>query len=366
MRIAFVVNNYPPRTGGVELHVLALVQELRRLGHEPLVVTLESEPSAGERDGIPVIALREHFRVADILGFPSLGTRARLSRLLRDRGVDVVSVHTRFFPMSYVGYRAAKRSGIPVIHTEHGSGHVESDSAVISLASRFVDLTVGRIVLRGAQAVLGVSEEVCAFVKRLAGVDAELFYNAIHLGQPADEPAPERSDRLVFVGRLVPGKGWDTFLDVVTARRAAGYRVDAHLVGDGPDMPALLQRLDASGLAGEVTVHGRVSQAEVREILGGATLVNPTVLSEGFQTTLIEAVAERGRVATYPVPGAARLRDQGAPVRIAEDRTAAALVRTLEALEREAPPAAPRALVEEWGWERRAEQYLGTMLRLTS
>ena len=332
-----------------------------------MVVTLGEDKGTTQRSGIEVVTLAEHFRIADILGFPSLGTRRRLSRWLRARGIDVMSVHTRFFPMSYVGYRAASAVGIPVIHTEHGSGHVASDSLIIRYASRLVDFTVGRAVLRGANTVLGVSEEVCSFVKRLAGVDAQLFYNAIDISDgAAQSPEFSRPQSLVFVGRLVPGKGWEAFLEVVHRLRDSGRAVRGEVIGDGVDREALRVRVQELGLEDYVTIHGRVSQAEVRKIIRGATLVNPTLLSEGFQTTLIEAIAEGGRVVTYPVPGAGRLRDEGAPVRIAAGRNADGLLSELIQLIDAPPPAAVPELIREWGWPRRAQQYVAVIEQAVS
>lgn len=361
VRIAFVVNNYPPRTGGVELHVQALAQAMLRLGHEPLVVTLGSEASVDERDGVTIVTLREHMRVAGILGFPSIGTKRKLIELFRDRGISAVSVHTRFFPMSYIGYRAAGRSGVPLIHTEHGSGHVASDSFVVKWASRLVDWTVGRAVLRGAEAVLGVSEEVCAFVKQLSGVEAGVFYNAINLDGIAPEHLTPKPNRWVFVGRLVPGKGWEVFLDLLSREKKLGRTIDGHVLGDGPDMLELVQLLKTLGLEDDVIVHGRVNQSVVRELLKGSMLVNPTVLSEGFQTTLLEAIAEGGRVLTYPVPGANMLKAQGAPVCVSKEATPEALFSALRSIEgRWSPPASPE-LIEQWGWEKRGQQFAGIL-----
>lgn len=366
MKVAFIVNNYPPRVGGVEFHVEALARELAKLGHEPIVVTLANEVPLDGGDAFPVVRLREHLRIANILGFPSPFTAFRISRLLRTHDIDVVSIHTRFFPMSYVGYRAARRAHVPVIHTEHGSGHVESDSLVIKWASRLVDFSLGRVVLRRANVVLGVSEEVCDFVQRLAGVSAQLFYNAIHLSDDRGRKLEPRPDRLVFVGRLVPGKGWETFLTVVAELRSAGIEVAGDVVGDGPEREALLNRIRKLELEGCVTVHGRVPQDEVRHILRGATLVNPTVLSEGFQTTLLEAIAEGGYVVTYPVPGARRLEEQGAPVRISAGRTAESLRSAIADMLSDLPESANPDLVTNWSWARRAEQYVEIMASVSA
>lgn len=366
VRFAFVVNNYPPRTGGVELHVHALAHELLRKGHDVTVVTLGSTPGWRDDEGVMVLTLPEHFRVADILGFPSPGTSYRLSRLLSKQEIDIVSVHTRFFPMSFVGWRAARRTKVPVIHTEHGSDHVSSDSFVIRLASKMVDFTLGRMVLRGADQILGVSEAVVAFVRRLAGVDARVFYNAITVGRGDAEHSTnehagvtKRTNHLVFVGRIVPGKGWDTYLEVVSRLKREGQQVTGEVLGDGVDLVELQRRVDSSGLQDAIKVRGRVTQEEVRTALRGATLVNPTILSEGFQTTLLEAIAEGGSVVTYPVPGAATLSHAGAPVIISAERTADSLYSVLEGLLREPPAPASSRFVEGWTWPARAKEYIG-------
>ena len=361
MRIAFIVNNYPPRTGGVELHVRALAAELVRRGNDVTVVTLGPATGWREDAGIAVLTLGERFRVADILGFPRLGTRRRLTRLLRERDIDIVSTHTRFFPMSYVGMRAAQAARVPSVHTEHGSDHVVSNSAVIRFASRIVDHTLGRAVLRGADQVLGVSENVVQFVRRLAGVSAGLFYNAIEprLSGRRAVVADDRPSHLVFVGRLVPGKGWEDYLDAVAGLRAEQIPVTGEVLGGGVDLERVRAQVADCGLGELVTVRGRVAQSRVGDALHGATLVNPTRLSEGFQTTLLEAIAEGGRVVTYPVPGARTLQQSGAPVCIVAETTSGALVAALKQLIHQPPETAPRSFIDDWTWPARAEQYVG-------
>ena len=127
--IAFVVNNYPPRVGGVEKHVGALAAHLVALGHRVTVFTVSDEPGVSVEGGVRVHRLPRRFPVADVIAFPPLGTTRRLASALREQGVTVVSTHTRFFPLTWVGIRAARRAGVPTIHTEHGSDYVRSQSA---------------------------------------------------------------------------------------------------------------------------------------------------------------------------------------------------------------------------------------------
>lgn len=358
LKFAFVVNNYPPRVGGVEIHVHSLATELVRQGHEAVVLTLGSAPGRRVDEGVEVITLKEHFRIADTLGFPALGTRSKISKILRAKGVNVVSTHTRFFPMSYIGLRAARSQGLPVVHTEHGSDHVASGSLLIRMLSRWVDLTVGRAVLRGANSVLGVSEAVTAFVTRLAGVSARVFYNAIPT--PAADPARTKVQphNFVFVGRIVEGKGWDDFVRGLAALGDTATPFHASIVGDGPDSAQMLELITSLNLTTRVRITGRVQPEEVRNHLRGTTLVNPTVLSEGFQTTLLESIAEGGRVITYPVPGAAVLRQEGAPVNITEEPSLSALASEMHKAAGTPWTPASHQIVQRWTWPGRAQEYV--------
>lgn len=367
MRIAFVVNNYPPRMGGLESHVSSLARHLADQGHKVFVYTLSDTPGRHVEDGVTVTRYAEYFQVGDVLGFPRLGTSRRLRRALTADGIEIVSVHTRFFTMTWLGAIAARRLSIPLVHTEHGSGFVVSSSRLISFASRLVDLTFGRWALRSADLVLGVSENVLAFVKKLSGRTGELFYNAIEASpSPAIASGHSRASHLVFVGRIVPGKGWDTFVDAVAQLTAEGHHLTAEILGDGPDMGALRAKVLDVASPDLIRVRGRVTPIEVRESLRNATLVNPTVLSEGFQTTLLEALAESGRVVTYPVPGAAALVEQAAPVRITRQSTIEALHSELLRMLADPPPPAPNGFIDQWTWPERSKQFARVCQQLAS
>lgn len=360
MNFAFVVNNYPPRVGGVELHVRSLARQLRGQGHRVLVITLSDAPGAAVEDGIDVVRLPERLRVGDILGFPLPGTTRHVAHLLREHRVDVVSVHTRFFPMSWVGLRAAARTGAVIIHTEHGSDHVVSTSPLITAASRAVDLTLGRTILRQATDVLGVSEHVISFVSRLSGrEDASVFYNAI-------DPACSSLNRdhrphLVFVGRLVPGKGAEAFVEMLRLLRAEGREVDAEILGDGVSRPEIEASIARAGLENHVAVRGRVDGDEVSLALAGAILVNPSTLAEGFQTTLLESLDAGGSVVSYDLPGVRALQRQGHPVRVVNEQGPASLARAVGELLDEGWRNLP---MDDWYWPVRAASYAARAERL--
>ncbi|WP_313354653.1 glycosyltransferase family 4 protein [Microbacterium sp.] len=359
MRIALVVNNFPPRVGGLETHLHNLGRHLRLGGHEVLVLTLTDGSDFDFDDDLDVARFREFLKIGDVLGFPVPGTTRRITRMLAQWKPDVISVHTRFFPMTWLGLRIARRLRVPLIHTEHGSGHVVSDSPMIRWGSRIVDLTMGRAVLRGATRVLGVSDRVVDFVEELSGRKAEVFYNALEPTTDSAMAQGPQADaeklKLVFVGRLVPGKGVDVFVEVVAELRRRHVELSAVVLGDGPERPRLEQALMDANLTDRVNVRGRVGSDQVRHELRGAILVNPSTLAEGFGMTLLEALDAGGRAVTYDVPGGELLASQGHPIVVVHEQNAAALASAVLHLANETDRLSPA--LTGWYWPERALEY---------
>jgi glycosyltransferase involved in cell wall biosynthesis len=361
--VLFIVNSYPPRLGGLENHVAALAARLVVDGHRSSVVTLSIKPTPRTSEhGVHVTRLRGRLPIASVISFPAPGTARRLAREFRNAGVTAVSTHTRFFPMSFVGRGVARRLGVPHLHTEHGSDHVRGVSWPIGVASRLVDRTLGRAILRSATVVLAVSEQVATFVRGLAGVPSVLFYNAIDApGAPMSHAAP--ASDFVFVGRMVPGKGWDDLLEAtrMLLDDEPGRPLRVELLGSGPDLPEVEARADRLGLTDVVVVRGQVSPAEVHAALARSVLVNPTRLSEGFQTTLLEALAAGSQIVTYPAPGVERLRADGAPVRIVASASVDELAVLMRASRDRPLPPFPAERLAGWTWPERARQYEGIL-----
>lgn len=358
--IAFVVNNYPPKVGGVELHISALARRLADRGHTVTVITLDNATPSGTEDGVRVVRLKGTPSIGGVLAFPWPGAGNRIRKVLRESGADVVSTHTRFFPMSYLGVRAARRLGLPAIHTEHGSDFVRGVSSLVAVASKAVDWTMGRAVLRGAGRVLAISDASRGFVRRLANVDGHVFHNAIDAGffAEAAPQVPAHPTHLVYVGRVVAGKGWQRVVDVAEALHPKLPDLHVHFVGDGAQRPLLEQSVAATAHPERFTVHGYLDAEGIRGILAGGVLLNPTELAEGFQTTLLEAVAAGAAIVSTPVAAAEYLRGQGASVRtVAADDRQAWIEATEQALAEPLETVSPR-LLESMDWSGRTDDFL--------
>lgn len=342
-----------------------LASALVQRGVAATVVSLAQSESDTVEGNIRVIRIRGRLSVGSVLSFPPLGTASRIVRLLGDGDVSAVSTHTRFFPMSSVGVHVAKSLNVPLIHTEHGADFVRGQSPFVSLAARLVDYSLGRRVLKKSTAVLAVSEAVQRFVKRLAGVDAQLFYSAVN----ADEWRPTAFDDLpqqghvVFVGRIVPGKGWERFLDVAASVLSQLGENAPHFdaFGEGPQLNDLRSEIQSRGLSAIVTAHGQASPCVLKGVLQGGVLVNPSTLAEGFQLTLVEAAAAGARIVSYPVPGLQALIASGVAVTTVDvDNPTALASAVLESL-RQPARTMNDDTAREWSWAKRAETYSGVM-----
>jgi glycosyltransferase involved in cell wall biosynthesis len=356
--IAFVVNNYLPKTGGVELHVASLAHTLVKEGLRVTVITLDNTGGETVEGGVRVIRLPCTPLIGHVLAFPFPGAGKRLRQRLRDLEVDAVSVHTRFFPMTYLGARAAKKLGVPAILTEHGSDHVRGVKWAVGAASKLVDFTMGRYVLKNSARVLAISEAAESFVWKLAHVRSQVFRNAIDVGM-FSQFSPPTIDRpkLVFLGRLVPGKGWELALEVAKELYLEGLDFDLHFIGDGPDHGTLAQACKEARLGESVKIHGRLNLDEIAVLLHGSVLLNPTVLAEGFQTTLLEAIASRAAVVSTPVAAAQYLQKLGAPIEIVEFGDLSGWVqKTRDYLLGETPRVGAE-LLQQFDWSVRGREY---------
>ncbi|TDC50269.1 glycosyltransferase family 1 protein [Actinomadura sp. KC345] len=104
-------------------------------------------------------------------------------------------------------------------------------------------------------------------------------------------PEPAGDPDLVCVTRLVPHKRLDLLLDLAQslARNRPGLRL--HIVGDGPEAPALAEGIAARGLDGAVIAHGYVTEEVKAALVARADLHLSTSLGEGWGLSVIEAAA---------------------------------------------------------------------------
>jgi glycosyltransferase involved in cell wall biosynthesis len=119
-------------------------------------------------------------------------------------------------------------------------------------------------------------------------------------------PQPAGAPSLLFVGRLVPGKGVDVLLAALQRVRAGGLPATLRVIGDGPLRDDLETTARSQGIADAVRFLGVRRHAEVRDELARADIVvvpshvmpggleeGSSVVSKEAQATGIPVVATR-------------------------------------------------------------------------
>jgi glycosyltransferase involved in cell wall biosynthesis len=101
-----------------------------------------------------------------------------------------------------------------------------------------------------------------------------------------------RDRDVVFLGRLVSGKGVPVLLDALAALAARGQRATLTIVGEGPDEPELRQRTESLGLAQQVRFAGWQQGVALVEILNAhRVMAVPSVWEEPFGVVALEGLA---------------------------------------------------------------------------
>lgn len=310
MRIVQISPYDLSRHGGVQQHVLSLAAELRRRGHEVLVIGPGRDPDRTEGlNGHEIITLGSKRKVS-FLGTSfelSLATQDELKQLsarLADFKPDVMHYHTMWVPLlTWQIFRRHRCASVATFHDTPPPG-VSGDV----LRTLFKGLS--RYLLTRLDGAIAVSPAPLRHLRPGAGGCKPVILPPVtDLGdffQVEKETDGDRKTALFF-GRLEPRKGINVLLDAWGLLASAAVPLP-----EGVEMPRLI-------VAGDGELGPLVKAAEQRlgrscvqhvpspdhagllELLSDACLViAPAVYGESFGIVLVEALASG-----TPVIGAA-------------------------------------------------------------
>ncbi|WP_332740801.1 TIGR03088 family PEP-CTERM/XrtA system glycosyltransferase [Hydrogenophaga sp.] len=304
-------------TGGLENVVVQLINHLPHGEFRHTVVAItDADPQFVqriERKDVNVICLNKP------PGQP-FALYPRTFRLLRRLKPDVV--HTcnlaalEFMPM-------AALAGVPLrVHAEHGMDMGEINTK----GSRY--LTLRKIYKPFVHEFIAVSKPLQGYLQRKLGVapaHVHLIPNGVdtHMFRPphAQDLAPpgfpfERGRHWVIgtVGRQVHIKNplmlVDAFISLARSGMAGTERLRLVMVGDGPLLDEIGERVRSTGLEDRVWLPG--VRSDVADILRALDCFVLPSLSEGTSCTLQEAMATGLPIVVTDVGGNAELLEHGA------------------------------------------------------
>lgn len=292
-RTLLVTNDYPPRIGGIQRTLEALVRELPP--DRVSVLAPRWEGSAEHDAGSPHAVLRD----PGTFMWPTRRVAARIERLVADTGVEVV-VFGDAFPLAQLGPRLAK-TGTPYLVAAHGFDYwlatVPGAHSVLrhmtSRASR-VPVMCSEFIARRVRTAVPRSVPVSVLYP---GADVERFRPDLPTGDLRDRHGIGERPLVVCVSRLVRRKGQDVMIRAMPEIRRRIPDAVLLIVGGGPDEPRL-RRMAAEAPPGSVVFAGQAAEEDLpRYYAAGDVFAMPcrTRLGglevEGWGNVFIEAAA---------------------------------------------------------------------------
>jgi glycosyltransferase involved in cell wall biosynthesis len=299
LSICIVTDAYLPSIGGVENHVLYLSAELKRLGHDVVVVTHKPPPVQNQvvrqvESPVPVhrlagglLVFREHDIAIDprmVASFKNLLDRSRF---------DIVHGQSEGSYLVYEALAAARQRGTATVITRHSMLRNKPPAA-----RPFLTILIG-LLIRRAHGLIAVSRS-CA--EESAGFPGPMrvIPNGVDTSEFRPMPAERHRLRaelgfsdsdivLGYVGRLHTTKGIPLLLDVFKQLHGENPRLRLVLVGPGPLRGAVEERARAS--PGTITLLEPQPFDRVASLLNALDIYAFPSKGEGFGISLLEAMA---------------------------------------------------------------------------
>jgi phosphatidylinositol alpha-1,6-mannosyltransferase len=362
-----VTNDFPPRVGGIQRTLGALVGELPP---ERIAVLCPSWDGAEAFDANAPFRV---FRQPERFLWPTRGVGRRVEAAVRALGAEVV-LFGATYPLALLGPRLA-RQGTPYLAAAHGFEYW------LSIAPGSHSL-VRRATARAARVPVMCSEFIARVVRTAVpddvpvsvlypGADVDAFHPDLPFEDVREAHGVAGRPLVVCVSRLVPRKGQDVLIRAMGQVRDRVPDAALLIVGGGPYRKAL-ETLAADSPPGAVAFAGEVSERDLpRYYRAGDVFAMPCrtrragLEVEGWGNVFIEAAAcgrpviagDSGGAREALVDGVTGLLVDGSDVGAVAD----AVVSLLEDPERaRGMGAAGRARVERhYAWPRATEQLAG-------
>lgn len=352
--IAIVADWYVPRIGGLELHLRDLARHLARAGHRVDVVCMTrddgSRPGDWQSPGVTVHRLTvNRLPGLDTIRDPS--AVPALESLLRELRPDIVHTHNAFSPLAHVGAWLSRKLGIPSLFTECSVLRGQVGWA-LRQASRVAPWGHWPTLLSGVSGF--VADDVAYATRR---PEVFVLHNGIDLSAWAGERREPSRPRVTTVMRFTRRKRPLAVVGIIPRVHAAlppSRRPIFTLVGDGPEMPAVVAEARRLGVSEYVELPGFQSRERVRSILAESSLFCLPTRKEAMSIATLEALASGCPAVAMNLGGVADVVEHGREGFLAdnEDEFVDYIVRLIRETElRQQMAARTRDRLDRFAWE---------------
>jgi phosphatidylinositol alpha-mannosyltransferase len=303
VKIGIVSQSYYPRYGGVTENVHHTAVELRRRGHDVVIITSHfRRGEAHHSEGVERIGhnLLIPFNGAFVDLAVGLRLKGQLRRLLGRERFDLLHTHAPLVPT--LPLMAIQVADCPQVGTFHMTA---GRSRMLEWARPYLAPVVARLDAR-----IAVSSTASDFVAQYFPGDYEVIPNGVDVERfhpdvrPFEEYVHPGRVNILFVGRLDPRKGVHHLIAAMPRLVELTHGgVQLLIVGDSYLRPKL-EAAVGQGARGHVRFLGHVPSADLpRWYATGDIFVSPASGNESFGIVLIEAMASGRAVVASDIPG---------------------------------------------------------------
>ena len=218
-------------------------------------------------------------------------------RQIRDGDYDLIHAHfgtTAVYALPYVW-----RYDLPFVVTFWGNDVGALVGSQRFKPTRWRYVTLAPKIMAAADLMLGVSEELCAWLREFSGRPEAVqpYRHGVDLSKFHPDPAERDVPEVVMVGRFTEKKGHRYALRAVSQAIDDGCDLHLSLIGSGELEAECRAYVRDHGLEEHVTFHGVLSHEETADRLAGADIaLVPSVVArnhdrEGSPTVVKEACA---------------------------------------------------------------------------
>ena len=306
MTIALFSDSYLPTKSGIVTVVVQLQEQLKKLGHRVILVTVETtdEYETYDPDIYRVHSVALGLGTDQFVGIPAMHP---LIHFLREAGVQLIHCHTEF-GIGKAGLRAAHVLKIPAICTTHTMwtdfykyyltfGKLISPKIINGIMKKYY----GKF-----DSLIGVSTKARNYFKQpgmLPEMPSVIIPNAIdkekfqksHISEEAKKALRQSYDikddelMMLFVGRIGEEKRVFELLQVCQHVIKKNNKIKMVFVGNGPAYEDMLKKADEQIKEKSIIFTGFIEWTKVSEYYESADLFVTTSLSEMHSMTILEA-----------------------------------------------------------------------------
>jgi 1,2-diacylglycerol 3-alpha-glucosyltransferase len=319
MRIGMFADSYLPDINGVVTSIVTLKRALENDGHEVFIIT--THPSLIHTSYEDRILRLPGIEVKQMYGYVATAPlHFKAYSIVKEMKLDIIHVHTEF-GAGIFGHFCGKMLKLPIVSTYHTTYedythyvNVFNSKTVDVIAKKTIE-RISRLYGASCEAIIAPSQKTKDMLLRYniqrpifivpTGLDLERFDP--HLSDPARlkeirdlANAKENEKVILFVGRIAKEKSIDFVIDGFRYIKERGLPVKFLIVGGGPEMETLVEKVDFMNLKDTVVFVGKKPAEQVPAFYHASDAFVSASLTETQGMTYIEALASQLPVFARP------------------------------------------------------------------